>query len=678
VQPEVTYLRTLELCNFKRFYGQHSIDLMPVEGETKPLILIGGDNGRGKTSIHEAINYALYVDDELPGIQTRPSYLRAVSDRLNRRALDEAQTDFGVAIELLLRTAVGSREIRIERTWVVDPRDREATSFEVRILEDGRELEYVDEHSYREFIRRLCPSQIAPFFFFDGERIQELAEDVGEDHSMVEAIEDILHISVYKQLRSDLRKYVVEHLERQEIEPNKADDYYDLLQHEERMQVELDEKRDRLSDVDREIEELERNRQQIRAELQRIAGSPYASDRQELAATSARLEGELEAVSEEIRTGFADLPILLAGELLQATVAHLEQEAREISTPERLDELRRQVQEIEGRVFMSPVPVPPEDVRLSPAQQVHYVERFRCAAADVFQLESEDLPALLHDVGSQVRQHIVSRARDSAARATRLRAAVDGREALEGEKRETDKKLMSIGDDPHVDELIQEKQSVDERLGALQEEKRTLAADTKELEDKHKIRCRQIEDRRSQRRATTLARCQVKLAQQVRRALDEFIQQLGERKLEMLAGYLEEMYKQLRKPENPVVDLEIDPQSWRVILRDEDGRPLEKRVFSAGMKEIYALSLLWALGRASGHKLPVVIDTPLGRLDSQNRGALCRHHFPHAGHQVVLLSTDQEIDRRWFEMLRPYVSRQYCLENDSETGSTVVRPGYFF
>lgn len=84
-------LSRLMMTNFKRFYGTHEIDLLSQPNLGKPLVLIGGDNGRGKTSIHEAINYVFYEDGDLPGIQTRPNYLRAVSDRLNRRALDEGQ-----------------------------------------------------------------------------------------------------------------------------------------------------------------------------------------------------------------------------------------------------------------------------------------------------------------------------------------------------------------------------------------------------------------------------------------------------------------------------------------------------------------------------------------------------------------------------------------------------------
>src|SRR5690606_3080384 len=143
-------------------------------------------------------------------------------------------------------------------------------------------------------------------------------------------------------------------------------------------------------------------------------------------------------------------------------------------------------------------------------------------------------------------------------------------------------------------------------------------------------RQRQIEDRQRSRAATTEAKKAVKLAQEARRVLDTFIRKLAPEKLNELQTRFQEMYTRLQKPEDPVRSIRIDPETWQVILLDEKNRPLERRVFSAGMKEMYALSLLWALARASGRELPIVIDTPAGRLDTTNRRSLFEKYLPNA------------------------------------------------
>jgi DNA sulfur modification protein DndD len=73
-----------------------------------------------------------------------------------------------------------------------------------------------------------------------------------------------------------------------------------------------------------------------------------------------------------------------------------------------------------------------------------------------------------------------------------------------------------------------------------------------------------------------------------------------------------------------------------------------------------------------------VIDTPLGRLDASHRSNLIERYFPNASHQVLLLSTDEEIDEKYYEKLKPWVGRSYLLEFDDSIGATRVKPGYFW
>lgn len=245
-------------------------------------------------------------------------------------------------------------------------------------------------------------------------------------------------------------------------------------------------------------------------------------------------------------------------------------------------------------------------------------------------------------------------------------------------KEDVDRKLATTSDDPNVRLLIAEKQRVDERLGACQEEDRGIHAEIELKRSELAARRRQIEDRQRDRDAATEGKRVVRLARRAQQALDEFIRRLHPEKLRSLETHFNLMYGKLQKPEDPVASITVDRTTWEVVLRDHKARPLERRVFSAGMKEMFALSLLWALSRASGRDLPIVIDTPLGRLDSKNRAALCEHYFPSAGHQVVVLSTDKEVDQEWFGVLKPHVSSQYRLDFDSKTDSTIIRPGYFF
>ena len=75
-------------------------------------------------------------------------------------------------------------------------------------------------------------------------------------------------------------------------------------------------------------------------------------------------------------------------------------------------------------------------------------------------------------------------------------------------------------------------------------------------------------------------------------------------------------------------------------LYDQAGTAIPKQRLSEGEKQIFAISLLWGLSRAAARPLPAIIDTPMARLDAQHRNQLVERYFPHASHQVVVLSTD--------------------------------------
>jgi DNA sulfur modification protein DndD len=113
-------------------------------------------------------------------------------------------------------------------------------------------------------------------------------------------------------------------------------------------------------------------------------------------------------------------------------------------------------------------------------------------------------------------------------------------------------------------------------------------------------------------------------------------------------------------------------------LRDQSGHVIPREELSAGEKQILAISILWALSKTSGRPLPVIIDTPLGRLDSHHRMNLVKNYFPHAGHQVILLSTDTEVDQGLHTELKPYVSHYWHLIFDKGERRTCAREEYFW
>ena len=129
---------------------------------------------------------------------------------------------------------------------------------------------------------------------------------------------------------------------------------------------------------------------------------------------------------------------------------------------------------------------------------------------------------------------------------------------------------------------------------------------------------------------------------------------------------------------NFVEDVVINPETFEVTLYDKNQIRIQKDELSSGEKQLFAISVLWALAKSSGRELPVIIDTPLGRLDSEHRINLVKHYFPKAAHQVIILSTDTEVDKGLFNELKPSVSHCYHLKYNKTETRTSAKIGYFW
>ena len=171
-----------------------------------------------------------------------------------------------------------------------------------------------------------------------------------------------------------------------------------------------------------------------------------------------------------------------------------------------------------------------------------------------------------------------------------------------------------------------------------------------------------------------------------KRARSEYISKLEQAVLDSLS--------RLFRKEGFVERVSIDPETcvltlYEPMMRLEGddgtvdeitggGRPLDVDRLSAGERQLVAIAIVWGLVSCSAKLLPAIIDTPLGRLDGEHRRHLVQNYFPSASSQVILLSTDEEINTGYYQMIKGWVSREYELSFDKSKGSSFFTDGYPF
>ena len=166
-------------------------------------------------------------------------------------------------------------------------------------------------------------------------------------------------------------------------------------------------------------------------------------------------------------------------------------------------------------------------------------------------------------------------------------------------------------------------------------------------------------------------------AAKVRQTLSTFRNTVVEQHVRRIEQLVLESYTQLLQKASLVTRLSIDPEQFSITLYGRDSEVLTTERLSAGERQLLAIALLWGLAKASGRPLPTAIDTPLGRLDAGHRVHLIERYLPFASHQVLLLSTDEEIVGDYLDRLKPWIGRSYHLNYDDKAGKTRIVSGYF-
>jgi DNA sulfur modification protein DndD len=164
----------------------------------------------------------------------------------------------------------------------------------------------------------------------------------------------------------------------------------------------------------------------------------------------------------------------------------------------------------------------------------------------------------------------------------------------------------------------------------------------------------------------------VDASQRARDVLALFKDRLLASKAHWLSNMITAEFSALMRKRKLVSRVQVDPNTYAVTIVAPDGHELPMARLSAGERQLLAIAVLSALIRERKGQFPVAVDTPLARLDKRHRRALVQRFFAKISHQVLVLSTDEEVDDDLLTEVRPSMSQSYVLEFSDETRSTQV------
>ncbi len=649
---KVTFL-SLALQNLGPFRERQQLDLRTTSG--KPIVLVKALNGSGKTTLLTALQVVLY-GAKLFGAGRGREYEQLMLG-LQR---NDADGDARIDLELRLEGHGEIEEFTVSRRWSAAGGRLQETLMVLR--DDCPDLRMTEE--WDDFLDNLLPAELVQLFLFDGEKIEALANPATLPDMLRRATEAFLGIGGIDSLTKDLvaveRRALIQGRDKNPRYEAAKSLLKDVELQRANVEAELPQLISARAATQVRVDQLQRTLQRFQAKGERSGLSAYESAatlRAEEQHARKQMEQARSAVRDALANPWSSFASL--GVLWKDYEQHYEREQETRTAQHLLEAILKRDQRVVKKVGAA---IPPE--ALSALRQVLAQDQqtYRTAAKRPVHLQPAEAP-------NEARAKIEAAMRQ-------LNAAQQTLEHAQNDLALAERRLATV---PQVEQVADLLTQLKTQSAALALAEAQLDQETKALNDAQAQLA--YLDVRMNAAAESLrkdfggleheARA-VDASQRARDVLSLFKDRLLGSKADWLSTMITAEFAALMRKRKLVSRVQVNPITYAVTIVAPDGHELPMARLSAGERQLLAIAVLSALIRERKGQFPVAVDTPLARLDKRHRRSLVKRFFAKISHQVMVLSTDEEVDDDLLTEVNPSMSQSYILEFSDDTRSTCV------
>lgn len=659
------HFSSIQLYNYGIYKGLHDIVLQDQDGQ-KNITLVGGMNGRGKTTLLDAVFLCLYGRKAIEFITgKREAYNKVLRDRINKSSEDQRTY---IKLTMAMDDEEGTT-ICVTRSW---EQTSKKISTALVVVKDGIEDSYLSEN-WEYYVEELIPFGIARFFFFDNEKISQIADDDAFD-KIKSSIKSVMGVTTIEALAGHIEK-----IRRDKSSNIKKSESSALSKEVEEVDSSIDAN-------DTKIRNLYAQRAALVPELEKInalieqteqefwkKGGNLGFNRDEIIRDQHALKEQVAALKDDALALSSNpaAPLCLCHGLVISAYERIRSDEESRANRYAIPIITKMYNTLLSK-FKSIYPDTSDSYKQL-SELVNLQLRGLAASADgsnsssVTPLAQSLIERFLSDGVREILEkarHIVSEDK----RAKEALAQLEVHLSTNAEKNDTVKLLNAIK------ALQTKKTQLESDINKCDEQIRSANYELDQLKrQKNKLMLRLASDADSSDDSVRI----IEYSTMTLEVMHEFEKRLQAQKVNQLEKNISSCFEFLAQKQGIITSISIDPESLDITLRDYKGGVLLKDQLSAGEKQMFAISILWGLALSSGYKLPVIIDTPMARLDSAHRTNFINKYLPNASSQVIVLSTDEEIHGQYLDDIREYVNAAYTLVYDEEEKCSSINPGYF-
>jgi DNA sulfur modification protein DndD len=675
-------IKEIGLNNFRIYKGQNLLDLTS-DVEDKNIFIVSGKNGFGKTTLLMSFVWCLYGRqmsdvDELydKEISEKGGYPKYISESLNTEAANEGINKFSVSVTFgdVVVPEIDCKEVKITRTYIVDGSNED----QLEILVDGHPNELADEMGLEIFIREfILPKEIAKFFFFDAEKIVNLAESTSVEHNRMLSLaySEVLGIKKYEDLKANLESI---RLELRKKSASAADeDRLNILEAEieniERKQKDIE---DEQRDIHDEISAKRLTLNQIQQSLIQAGESITVEQLNEMRAEDTVLTAKHEELEKELRGLQEMIPFAIAGLRLSEVTDQLASEQDYRNSIFKNEEL----QEASNKILTALLEEEKKFPHVIPAN-VHefYHAKIKKLIADYLVEGGADIPEdfkVHHDFSDgetsrfiAVVNHLKTSFKEQLKRInSEYTQARNERDAIRRRIRDAESKA----EEPRLQKLRLDKGKYEDEIRALENKKDDNIASLTQYRIEHQQKVKEREALSEKIEVSAANKRKDAEIKDMIEDISKFLVSFKEEKKKGLQRRILDSLQSLMHKKGFVnqVEVTIIEQEIDIQLLDKKGKQIRKEALSKGEQQLYATSLLKGLVEESDFEFPVFIDSPMQKFDEDHAEKIIMHFYPKVSDQVVIFPLiNKEMTLKEFNLIKPKTARTYLIKQDSSTNS---------
>lgn len=660
-------LQKLVLTDFGVYRGRNEFDLT-VEKD-RPVVLFGGKNGAGKTTLFVSIPLCLYGRNAIEPRPTQKQYrdkLRKgfhIYQEASRRAEESS-----ISLEFLYYQGGSTTSYRITRMWHNDADVTESLYVykKGQTDEDYVPLDHTEQSMWQAFVDRLFPRNVTRLFFFNGEEIHRMAKSGGEDAHIRSSFDALLGLDIVDQLHDDIGMHMLR---------NTSDDAGRIMAELDAKRAEKKKSEERMTEYAEKraylAGEIERRRKQAETDEAKFLdlGGQFASDRADLLKRKAGLERTLDDTRRRIGEACSGtLPLLLVPDQLGEVREHLVQDRRRVQDIAKrevvLDAYGRFADAVKDEISKYDAPIRAGITEALDRAVNHVTESTDDPKSPTFNFSTDDMQGMIRVIDG-VQEYDTSGLRGLSSEYDRAHE----------ELAQVKASLEAAPQQDEIAPIFSRITGANREIGEMEGELGRL--EDLEAQEKSMITMLNVQMRQalSSQKADRKRLAGLELAPAVQDALRDYSRRLRLQKIRSLEENIMDGLRMLLHKDSLVGGIRIDPETFDITLYNKEGEPMDRGMMSEGELQIYVTSIVWGLAKTSGRALPVMVDTPLSRLDDDHRMNLLEGFYPRASHQTIILSTNTEITGPYYDAIRPHVSRAMLMSYGD--GRTVMEEGYF-